>query len=326
MITAEPLAESKPTALLHDVASEVSDAFNTKSVHHDLARESKELKIGLVGFGRTGRDVAKLLLTEPTVSLEWIARRSSDPGRTAAHDYIDVTPSAQGSIYSVAKKTCRDLLEESPVDVIIDFSSESGINFYGKAAADLSVSIVSAVSRYSEAKQRQLKDLARRTQVLWSPNITLGINFMLLAAQTLRRIAPGVDIQIVEEHFRDKPETSGTALRLARALEVPDSAVHVIRAGGIIGVHEVLFGFPAQTVRLRHEAISRQAFGNGAIFAAYQVVDRPPGFYRMEDILLPFFAGEGGHAIRDESAGGLRGRLAGQLRSLATRLDSREAP
>ena len=155
-------------------------------------------------------------------------------------------------VHSAAQISAADLLDRFPVDVIIDFSSEGGVDYYGEQAAIRGVAIVSAISRYSEAKQRQLERLARSTQVLWSPNITLGINFMLLAAQTLQRISPGVDVQIVEEHFRDKTEVSGTALRLARALDMPDDAVHVIRAGGIIGVHEVLFGFPAQTVRLRH--------------------------------------------------------------------------
>jgi 4-hydroxy-tetrahydrodipicolinate reductase len=158
--------------------------------------------------------------------------------------------------------------------------------------------------------------------VLWSPNITLGINFMLLAAQTLKRIAPGVDVQIVEEHFRDKPEVSGTALRLARALDMPDESVHVIRAGGIIGVHEVLFGFPAQTVRLRHEAISREAFGNGAMFAARHLTDRDPGLYRMEDLLLPYFADQDRAGVgHEQRRGGFRGRLASRLRTVARRLD-----
>lgn len=323
MTTVAPIAVHEPTIRTQDENPCDPNSLNAASSHPAATRGTRPLRVGLVGFGRTGRDVAKLILNVPTVSLDWIARRSSDRGRVTAHEYLDVEASDQGSIISIAHVEARELLEKSPVDVIIDFSSESGINYYGEAAARRSVAIVTAVSHYAEPKQRLLRELARHTPVLWSPNITLGINFMLLAAQTLKRISPDVDIQIVEEHFRDKPETSGTALRLARALEIPDTAVHVIRAGGIIGVHEVLFGFPAQTVRLRHEAISREAFGNGAIFAAHQVVDRSPGFYRMEDILLPFFAGQGGRAIREVSPGGLRGRIAGRLRTLATRLDSR---
>ena len=280
------------------------------------------LRVGLLGFGRTGRDVATLLLSDKCMRLEWVIRRSESLEHRTVPEFLGVESDEPGAIHSSGQITAKDLLDRSPVDVIIDFSSESGLDYYGEEAAERGIAIVTAISRYSESKQRQLERLAHSTSVLWSPNITLGINFMLLAAQTLQRIAPGVDVQIVEEHFRDKPEVSGTALRLARALDMPDESVHVIRAGGIIGVHEVLFGFPAQTVRLRHEAISREAFGNGAMFAARHVIDRGPGLYRMEDLLLPYFADHDRTGVgHEQRRGGIRGRLASRLRKVARRLD-----
>ena len=285
-------------------------------------RRTPVLRVGLVGFGRTGRDVAKLLLMDRSMRLEWVLRRSDALEHRSVPEFLGVESDEPGAIYSTRQLTADEMLARYPVDVIIDFSSETGLDHYGEAATAHGVAIVTAISRYSEARQRQLERHARSTRVLWSPNITLGINFMLLAARTLQRIAPGVDIQIVEEHFRDKPEVSGTALRLARALDMPDSAVHVIRAGGIIGVHEVLFGFPQQTVRLRHEAISREAFGNGAVFAAQHLVDRDPGLYRMEDLLLPYFADHGQPGVEHgQRRDGVRSRLASRLRAVARRLD-----
>lgn len=286
------------------------------------SRQQRVLRVGVMGFGRTGRDVAKLLLTDTSMRLEWVIRRSESLEHRSVPEFLGVDSDEPGLIQSSSHITAHDLLSRYPVDVIIDFSSESGLDYYGEEAAARGIAIVTAISRYSEAKQRQLERHARFTRVLWSPNITLGINFMLLAAQTLQRIAPGVDVQIVEEHFRDKAEVSGTALRLARALDMPDESVHVIRAGGIIGVHEVLFGFPAQTVRLRHEAISREAFGNGAMFAARHLIDRAAGLYRMEDLLLPYFAAEDRVGVgHEQRRGGVRGRLASRLRKVARRLD-----
>jgi 4-hydroxy-tetrahydrodipicolinate reductase len=278
--------------------------------------------VGLIGFGRTGRDVAKLLLTDKSMCLEWVIRRSDKLEHRSVPEYLGVDSDEPGIIRSVCEFTADKLLERFPVDVIIDFSSETGLDYYGDAAASRGVAVVTAISKYSDAKQRQLDRLALRTRVLWSPNITLGINFMLLAAQTLQRIAPGVDVQIVEEHFRDKAEVSGTALRLARSLEVPDDEVHVIRAGGIIGVHEVLFGFPAQVVRLRHEAISREAFGNGAMFAARHIVDFPAGLYRMEDLLLPYFSVDAvvSSPTMRTRRGPIRRLLAARLRAVSERL------
>lgn len=288
----------------------------------DEARQPSLLRVGLIGFGRTGRDVAKLLLADKSMCLEWVLRRSNTLEHRSVPEILGMDSDEPGVIHSAAQISARELLDEFPVDVIVDFSSESGVDYYGEEAAARGIAIVTAISRYSEGKQRQLERHARVTRVLWSPNITLGINFMLLAAQTLKRIAPGVDVQIVEEHFRDKAEVSGTALRLARALDMPDDSVHVIRAGGIIGVHEVLFGFPAQTLRLRHEAISREAFGHGAMFAARHLVDREAGLYRMEDLLLPYFADQDAAGVgHEQRRGGMRGRLASRLRAAARRLD-----
>jgi 4-hydroxy-tetrahydrodipicolinate reductase len=314
----EPLLDSRDDRRPTPSAQVQGSATSTEAA----VSAPRLLRVGLMGFGRTGRDVAKLLLADPSMCLEWVVRKSDTLEHRSVPEFLGVRSNEPGVIHAASLISAGELLSRFPVDVIIDFSSESGLDYYGDEAAARGIAIVTAISRYTDAKQRQLERLARDTRVLWSPNITLGINFMLLAAQTLQRIAPGVDIQIVEEHFREKPEVSGTALRLARALDMPDDAVHVIRAGGIIGVHEVLFGFPAQTVRLRHEAISREAFGNGAMFAARHVVDRHNGLYRMEDLLLPYFADNGRAGVRHEQRrGGVRGRLASRLRAVARRLD-----
>ena len=78
-------------------------------------------------------------------------------------------------------------------------------------------------------------------------------------------------------------------MKIAESLDLDADSVKSIRAGGIIGVHEILFGFPFQTVRLKHESISREAFGNGAKFAVEELAKRDKGFYTMEQLLGPYF-------------------------------------
>lgn len=193
-------------------------------------------------------------------------------------------------IYSLASTSIKDLLDEMPVDFIIDFSSTEGIYTYGKIANERKIKIISAISHYSEIEIEYLKLLSKTSVVFWSPNITLGVNYLLFASRYLKKIAPWVDIEIIEEHFNKKQGLSGTAIKIADALEISKEEINSIRAGGIVGKHEVIFGFPFQTVRLIHESISREAFGNGAIFVAQNLVSKMPGLYNFEDILLPYFA------------------------------------
>lgn len=248
------------------------------------------MKIGLVGFGKTGKAVASVILQHKDLSLEWGLRRSHTLEHRSVPEFFGIESNELGLIYSLDTIDVKTLLDNHPVDIIIDFSSSTAINDYGRIASELKVKIISAISHYQDAEIELLKSLSKQTTVFWSPNITLGVNYLLFAAKFLKKIAPWVDIEIVEEHFKQKDGVSGTALKIADALDVQKKSINSIRAGGIVGKHEVIFGFPYQTVRLIHESISREAFGSGVVFVAENLVNKREGMYTFEDLLLPYFA------------------------------------
>lgn len=254
-----------------------------------LPQAKKPIRVGLMGFGKTGKAVATVLLKDPKIRLEWVIRKSHKLEHRSVPEFLGIESDEPGLIYPREEFSAQELLQKHPIDAIIDFSSESGVEYYGDAAAEKGVAIVTAISAYPNTKIKLLRNLSVHTRVLWSPNITLGINFMILAAKTLKFIAPFTDIEIVEEHFKAKPETSGTAVRISEALDIETENIKSIRAGGIIGKHEIIFGFPFQTVRLKHESISREAFGDGAKFAIEELIQKEPGFYTMEQMLGPYF-------------------------------------
>lgn len=247
------------------------------------------MKIGIVGFGRTGRAVAATLLEAEDVSLQWVLRRSRVLEHRSVPEFLGISHDEPGLIYSKEEYTARELLDLLPVDVIVDFSSEDGLDYYGEAAADRGITIISAISEYPAAQIARLRELSKKTVVMYSPNMTVGINFLVIAARILKKIAPYTDIEIIEEHFKTKPEVSGTAKVIARELNIKSKDIKTVRAGGIIGVHEIIFGFPFQTVRLKHESITREAFGNGVLFAIENLRDKKKGFYTMDRLLEPYF-------------------------------------
>ncbi len=238
---------------------------------------NRPLNVGLFGYGRAGTAVARAIDADPEVNLRWIVKRvpPSEIQRAAA----------PAPLYALADIAPAALLTHEPVDVIIDFAGCPAVHAYGAAAADRGIAIVAAISDYGDEEKALLAAYARRTVVLMSPNITLGINYLLVASELLQHIAPFTDIEIIEEHFRDKREVSGTALRIAAKLGLDESKVNSIRVGGIVGHHEVVFGFPFQTVRLVHESISREAFGTGALFVAKRLRGRQPGMYRYDELI-----------------------------------------
>lgn len=241
-----------------------------------------EISVGMFGFGQTGAIVAKEIIKDDICKLKWVLRKSNiKEGEYSSH--LLGFDHDEGKIHSIKHIDLNTFYEDNYVDVIIDFSSASAIEFYENAAR-YGTRIVSAISKYDKAHLNQFKELGEKTAVLYSPNITLGINFLIEASKVLQKIAPHADIEIIEEHFRNKKDVSGTALRIAEDLGL-DKQKHVnsIRVGGIVGKHEVIFGLPNQTIRIVHESLNRAAFGQGAIYAAKWLMGRDRGVYTMEE-------------------------------------------
>ncbi len=242
------------------------------------------MRLGLIGFGKTGKEVASEVIKDKSCSLEWVLRKSTDLSGKYASQILG-HESDQGRIYSTQDLDLDTFYRMHPVDVILDFSTPDFVDTHEYACRH-GIRIVSAISSYDERHLAKFKHLGSHTAVLYSPNITLGVNFLIEASKLLQRIVPHADIEIVEEHFRNKKEVSGTAVRIAQNLGLEeDQHINSVRVGGIVGRHEVIFGLPNQTIRLVHESISRSAFGQGAIYAAKWLKNKPKGMYTMEQVL-----------------------------------------
>ncbi|MDD5028160.1 MAG: dihydrodipicolinate reductase C-terminal domain-containing protein [Rhodoferax sp.] len=233
------------------------------------------IEVGLVGYGKAGHAVAQVLRDDPELELCWIARHSAG-----------ATEDAGTPIVALADADWAPWLDAHPVDALVDFSKPESLHSYGEPLRQRRVSLVSAISAYRPQDLDYARTLGADTRVMCSPNITVGINFLMMAAKLLRQIAPFADVEILEQHFRDKPEVSGTARKIAQTLQVQDERITSLRLGGIVGHHEVIFGFPYQTVRLIHESIERRAFGTGAAFALKQLESCDNGFYTYDDLMM----------------------------------------
>lgn len=241
------------------------------------------IRVGLFGFGRTGSAVAKEIVSDPAFKLQWVCRRTIQPELSYASHSLGFDDSF--APFVPFKNLNAQFLAQNPVDVVIDFSSTSVCHAYDMLVKS-GTRIVTAISKYSAEDLAVIEKASAQSAVLYSPNITLGINWLMIASKILKKIVPHADIEIVEEHFRSKNEVSGTALRLASHLDLePKKHVNSIRVGGIVGRHEVIFGLPNQTIRLTHESINRAAFGAGAVFAGKWLADKPAGFYTMEQAI-----------------------------------------
>ncbi len=151
---------------------------------------------------------------------------------------------------------------------------------------------------------------AARLAIVRSGNFSLGVHALAgLVRQAAQKLGAGWDIEIVEQHhWRKVDAPSGTALMLGEAAaqgrartlgevrlpprngigdERPEGGIGfaVVRGGGIVGNHEVMFAAEREMLTLSHRALDRAVFADGALAAALWAADKPPGLYSMADVL-----------------------------------------
>ena len=97
------------------------------------------------------------------------------------------------------------------------------------------------------------------------------------------------ELKIVETHHVHKKDApSGTAITLARAAASAGrtAAIESVREGEVVGEHVVRFSGPGETLEFLHRADDRDIFAAGALEAAALLAKRPPGMYRLAELLF----------------------------------------
>ena len=196
--------------------------------------------------------------------------------------------------------------------VVIDFSTPTAsVALAAKAWADGGPALVIGSTGFTLDGEAMVTRAAERAPVLRSGNFSLGVN---LLAGLVRRAAAALDprdfdIEVLEAHHRHKVDApSGTALMLGEAAALgrgvaldavcappragaPGPRVEgeigfgVLRGGGLVGEHSVMFAAEDEILTLSHSARDRSLFARGAVAAALWLADRPPGLYDMQDVL-----------------------------------------
>lgn len=173
-----------------------------------------------------------------------------------------------------------------PGAVIVDFSSPEASVHQAEVCAQHGMKAVIATTGLTEAQLATLREAAKKTAIVFTPNTSLGVNMLLKwMAQAAAVLGPDYTARMVEvHHTRKKDAPSGTGLRLAKAYgrEMP---IESVREGDVVGIHTVTFTGPNEKITVSHEALDPKLFAEGALTAARWIATQKPGLYDMQDVL-----------------------------------------
>lgn len=268
------------------------------------ANRIKPINVSVLGAGRMGRQIMREMAQDPAYALSgvWVRADSELEGTEL---------SAIGGEAAAGVTAASDLAAVlEAADVAIDFTLPAASRTVSEAAAAAGVPLLTGVSGLGREHLEGLQAAAGRIPVFYDRNMSLGVAVMRrLAAQAAALLGDDFPAEIHDTHHaakRDAP--SGTALLLgeslaasrgrelrdvmrydpggtARRRDAGDVVFHVTREGEHPGRHEVRFTGPAESLAITHEVSDRAVFALGALRAARWLVDHPPGFYGMSDLL-----------------------------------------
>ena len=250
---------------------------------------SEAIRIGVAGaLGRMGQAVARVVDEREGLVLAARFDREAGPGLVGRDEALGLC------------------------DVIIDFTSGEASAALARAAAERGgPALVIGSTGFTPEAEAEIAQAARRIAIVRSGNFSLGVNMMLgLVRRAARALdAEAYDIEVFEAHHRRKVDApSGTALMLGQAAadgrgtdlgqasvrvrdgitgarEAGSIGFSVMRGGGIVGEHSVVFAAEDEILTISHSARDRGLFARGAVAAAAWAAGRGPGLYDMQDVL-----------------------------------------
>jgi 4-hydroxy-tetrahydrodipicolinate reductase len=159
-------------------------------------------------------------------------------------------------------------------DAAVDFTQPGAV--VGNVAACVRARLPAVIGT-SGFDRSAVDELAQEhgVPVFHAPNFAIGAVLMVRFAAEAAKHLPKAEI--VELHHDTKLDApSGTAKATADAMG-GDVPIHSVRLPGLVAHQEVILGGQGQTLTIRHDTTSRDAFVPGVLLALERVRELPPG-------------------------------------------------
>lgn len=177
-------------------------------------------------------------------------------------------------------------------NLVFDFSSPAATRLILAEAPKHKCALLIGTTGLTEEDFALIKTVSLTNPVLYAANTSYGVLVLCKLTKLLAELLPAdYDIRLIEQHHIHKKDApSGTALQLARIIDTNSLAgtkcnIASLRAGGILGAHEIVAANAHEVLSISHSLISRDALAYGAVRAGLWLSKQPTGFYSMDDVV-----------------------------------------
>ena len=170
-------------------------------------------------------------------------------------------------------------------DAVIDFSNAGAVDELLDYCVEKKLPVVLCTTGLSEEQLARVKEVSEKIAVLKSANMSMGINLLL---KLLKDAASGTALALADsmnEALGNEYEYVYDRSQVRKKRDVKEIGISAVRAGTIVGEHEVIFAGTDEVIEFKHTAYSRSVFAKGAVEAAKFLAEQKRGMYDMGDVI-----------------------------------------
>ncbi len=201
------------------------------------------------------------------------------------------------------------VIRNGEAGVVIDFTAPSARMTNVKTILESGAAPVVGTTGFTPEDEHQVDTWAREHNLpaVIAPNFSIGAVLMMEFATQAARFMP--QAEIVEIFHDQKAEApSGTAMTTARLMnesntfqppqrvgeEFLDGArggdlenirIHSVRLPGFVATQEVIFGIPGERLSIKSDAIGRECYSGGVLFAVKKTATLAPGLHTLRGLM-----------------------------------------
>lgn len=253
-----------------------------------LRNEVTNMDVLVCGYGLMGKKVSQAIREHETLNLVGVVSLEFD------------TPIEEHMYHSINE--C-----DEKVEAVIDFSHPNNLQEILEFGIKKGVPLILATTGYSAEDIEKITKASQVIPIFQSFNTSFGVSMM---NRILKEVAKdfyeeGYDIEILEKHHNQKIDApSGTAKLLYEVMkedndelvsvydrsaqthkrERNEVGIQAIRAGTIFGEHSVYFASHDEIIEIKHTALSKDVFVQGAISACLKMSEKDKGLYTLKNL------------------------------------------
>ncbi len=246
------------------------------------------MNVLVIGFGLMGKKVAKAVRENKKMNLVGV-----------------VSPIFDEEIKEKMYKSIEEVDEQ--VDAIIDFSNPNLLESLLKFGVSHHCAMVIATTGFNEQQLLKIKEASSQIPIFQSYNTSYGVSMLTKIVKNVVKefYNHNYDVEIIEKHHNQKIDApSGTAKLIYDVIEEEvnevepvydrsqihqkrrknEVGIQSVRAGTIFGEHSVLFAGNDEIIEIKHTALSKEVFVQGAISACETIACKENGLFTLRNL------------------------------------------